>query len=302
MTVAPVSAVIPTFNSAGLVTEAVDSALEQSVPPAEVIVVDDGSTDDTAERLAGYGSRIRYVRQTNGGVSAARNRGVAEARAEYVAFLDADDAWHPRKLERQLAAMSARPGCVLLGTHTYPWPGGHPPVDADGCVNLVPWERLAVWNHLVTSSVLVRRDTLAKVGPFDTRLQGPEDHDLWIRVAESGAVGVLAAPLTGYRDVPASLSKQARKMEEGMWRIVHKLSDRGAWAGRPLLRAEARSVVHHRCAYMFAAAGEYRSALWRSLCGLVEYPLPYRTVQVLPLERPRRLARILSDWCRRGRG
>jgi glycosyltransferase involved in cell wall biosynthesis len=293
-----ISVVIPTFNSAGLVTDAIDSALAQSRPPTEVIVVDDGSTDDTAKRLACYGPRIRYIHQPNGGVSAARNRGVAEAAAEYVAFLDADDVWHPRKLERQVAALAAQPGCVLLGTHTYDWPGTHPEATS-GEVQPVFWERLAVRNELVTSSLLARRDTLSAVGPFDTRLQGPEDHDLWIRLAEVGPVGILAAPLTGYRDVPDSLSKHARRMEEGMWRIVRKLADRGAWSGRPLLRALARSVVHHRCAYMYASAGEYPRAVWRAVCGMVTYPLPYPAGTTPPLERSKRLARVVAGWLRR---
>ena len=97
-----VSVVIPSFNCGSFVSQAIDSVLAQTCAPAEVIVVDDGSTDDTAERLEPYMDRIRYVFQENRGVSAARNRAVAESRGHCVAFLDADDVWHPRKLELQL--------------------------------------------------------------------------------------------------------------------------------------------------------------------------------------------------------
>ena len=90
----------------------------------------------------------------------------------------------------------------------------------------VPWELLAVRNVFVTSSVLIRRTVLDRVGEFDTRLQGPEDHDLWLRVAEVTRTGNLDVPLTGYRDVPGSLSKQPRRMEEGMLRIIAKLGAR----------------------------------------------------------------------------
>src|SRR6185437_11144924 len=96
---ARVSVVIPTYNSGPLVTEAVESVLAQTLPAAEVLVVDDGSTDDTPERLAAYGERIRYLPQANQGVAAARNRGIREATGDLIAFLDADDVWHPRKLE-----------------------------------------------------------------------------------------------------------------------------------------------------------------------------------------------------------
>src|SRR5436305_5180727 len=101
----PVSVVIPTYNCGGLVAEAVGSVLAQSRLPAEIIVVDDGSRDDTRERLAPFGDRIRYVCQANQGVSAARNLGVQHARGEVIAFLDADDIWHPRRLELQLQVM-----------------------------------------------------------------------------------------------------------------------------------------------------------------------------------------------------
>src|SRR4051812_15034062 len=94
-----ISVVIPTYNCARWVTEAVDSVLAQVLPASQVIVVDDGSRDDTARRLEPYLSRaVEYVRQENQGVSVARNTGVARSGGEYVAFLDADDAWHPRKL------------------------------------------------------------------------------------------------------------------------------------------------------------------------------------------------------------
>ena len=121
-----VSVIIPAYNSGPLVEEAIGSALAQTRPPAEVVVIDDGSTDDTAERLARFGPPVRVIRQANGGVSAARNRGLAAATGAFVAFLDADDVWHPDKLRRQLEAFAKRPELGLLGTLTVPWPGTFP--------------------------------------------------------------------------------------------------------------------------------------------------------------------------------
>src|SRR5258706_6591961 len=108
-----ISVIIPTFNSAALVTAAVDSVLAQTTPPTEILVVDDGSTDDTRQRLAPYAGRLRYLHQQSKGVAAARNLGLKQATGEFVAFLDADDIWHPRKLERQLTAMTANPDIGL---------------------------------------------------------------------------------------------------------------------------------------------------------------------------------------------
>src|SRR5688500_9583140 len=105
MTKALVSVVIPAYNYGHFVTEAVASALNQTHPHVEVIVVDDGSTDGTADILKPFGSRIRYIYQPNRGLSAARNTGIRAARGEWVAFLDADDLWHPSKTETQLSAV-----------------------------------------------------------------------------------------------------------------------------------------------------------------------------------------------------
>src|SRR5262245_37852496 len=122
-----VSVIIPTYNSGPLVVEAVESVLRQTQPATEIIVVDDGSTDDTQERLAAYRDRIRCVRQSNARVAAARNTGLALASGEIVAFLDADDAWHPHKLERQLAVLREHPQIGLLATDLTDWPGTFAP-------------------------------------------------------------------------------------------------------------------------------------------------------------------------------
>src|SRR5262245_22134264 len=214
-----VSVVIPTYNSGPLVVEAVRSVLAQSRPAAEIIVIDDGSTDDTRERLADFASQIRYIHQPNQGVAAARNHGVRAASCEWVAFLDADDVWHPRKLEYQLVALEARPDLVLLGTATLDWPVCSWPADALNGPRQpiqVEWKRLLVKNYFTTSSVMVRRSILEQAGPFDTTLQGPEDYDLWLRIAELGPVANLPLPLTGYRAVSGSLSRQAARMERDM--------------------------------------------------------------------------------------
>jgi glycosyltransferase involved in cell wall biosynthesis len=295
-----VSVVIPTFNSGRLVAEAVASALAQTVVPAEVIVVDDGSTDDTPERLAPYAGRVRYIRQENRGVSAARNRGVAEARGEFVAFLDADDVWHPRKWELQLRAFDRLPGLGMIGAQPFDWPASVfpslPGADAPR-VTPVGWRDLVVKNYLTTSSVVVRRDVLERAGRFDTALQGPEDRDLWLRVAEVAPIVNLELPLVGYRDVPGSVSKSVERCQTSMLRILRKLDEQGAWRGRRVLRRKAFSYVYHSCAYLHGAAGSYRRALACSLYSVAWYPLPYRACEVkTPGERPKRLLINLLHW------
>ena len=289
-----ISVVIPTYNSGHLLVQAVDSVLAQTVAPAEIIVVDDGSTDDTRERLRPYSRVVRHVFQENQGVSAARNCGVCAARGELVAFLDADDVWHPRKLELQTRVFVEDPGLGLLGTGTFDWPAAAFPEggpDQPGPVVPVTWRQLAVKNYLSTSSVVARRNLLIQAGPFDTRLQGPEDRDLWLRVAEIARIANLDRPLTGYRAmVPGSLSKRAATCQAGMLRILRKMDERGAWEGRRLLRRKSFGYLYHSCAYLHASEGSYVKALGNLMRSFAWYPLPYRRSEVRTrFERPKRL-------------
>jgi glycosyltransferase involved in cell wall biosynthesis len=279
----PVSIVIPSFNSASLVTQAVDSVLGQSAPPVEVIVVDDGSRDDTQQRLAAYGDRIVSLFQENQGVAAARNHGLRRARADFVAFLDADDVWHPRKLEWQVEVLRQHPEVGLLGTGVFDWPAAAFPEVGDVTdtrLDVLSWRRLAVKNYFTTSSVLVRRSLLDRVGEFDRQLHGPEDYDLWLRLAQITTVANLCVPLTGYRNVAGSLGKQAITMQAGLERILHKLDEGQAWKGDTLLRRKAYSYLHYSCAYLHGAGGNPQAALRNLLRSFAWYPLPYRRAEV----------------------
>jgi glycosyltransferase involved in cell wall biosynthesis len=194
-----VSVVIPAYRAEQLLETAISSVARQTFRDLEVIVVDDHSPDDTegaARRLlAGTGLPHTVVRQpVNGGPSAARNRGVALARGEYVAFLDADDEWLPDKLARQVALMDADPAMTLCGCQA-DW------VDMDGTLirplydNLpdrLPdgWKTL-LWNcYVATPCAMARREDLG-IAPFDTSLRVGEDRDLWIRLASNGVVGLV---------------------------------------------------------------------------------------------------------------
>ena len=291
-----VSVVIPTYNSGPLVVEAVASVLAQTRPADEVLVVDDGSTDDTAERMAALGPSVRCVYKENGGVSTARNRGVAEATGEWIAFLDADDVWHPRKLEIQLSALARRTDLALLGTRLYPWPGTHPDPGARAAedVDEIRFERLVVRNALVTSTIVARAEALRAAGPFDTQLSGPEDYDLWLRMVQRVPVANLRVALTGYRsNRPGSLSKNADRMEAGMRAILEKLERSGALRGRPLLRRKAWSSFRFTCGSTRYWLGEPGPAVRHLLRSLIGYPFGSELSQ-RRFVRLRLLARALA--------
>jgi len=292
-----VSVIIPTFNCRSWVGQAIDSALAQTLAPTEIIVIDDGSTDDTGAVLNAYGTRIRRITQPNQGVAAARNSGLRAARGDLVAFLDADDVWHPCKLALQTRIMSKSPDVGLLASRVFPWPAETMP-ELELPEGLRPVrigrEQLAVRNYLPTSSVLVRRDVVERTGEFDVRLNGPEDHDYWLRTTGVASVALLSLPLVGYRRVSGSLSTRPRTMEAGLRRILHKLDGDDFWRGDRMLRRRAYGYASLSCSQLYGAAGDQISAARKLLESLAWYPLPMRRAEAgVPLGRARRLAVVL---------
>jgi peptidoglycan/LPS O-acetylase OafA/YrhL/glycosyltransferase involved in cell wall biosynthesis len=288
-----ISVVIPAYNASAWVAEAIESVLAQTVPPHEIIAVDDGSTDGTREVLAKYGDRVKVVTQENQGVAAARNHAARVSSGDWIAYLDADDVWHPRKLELQSAAILQRPDVGLLGTRAGDVQGVGNAVKQTPRLAPLEWTQLAVKNHFTASSVMVRRELLELAGGFDTELHGPEDYDLWLRVTEMTRSAVLETELVGYREVPGSLGRRARSMERGLSRVLSKMDERSAWGERRVLRRKARSYCKFSCAYMYTTSGEHFEALRRLVESLLLYPWPYRRNEVrLPMARARLFVRV----------
>jgi len=200
-----VSVVIPTYNSALTVVAAVESALNQTHSETQVIVIDDGSTDDTARRLVPYLEKIQYLVQENVGRSAARNRGIRAANGRYVAFLDSDDWWLPRKVEILAAVLDANPrvGLVYSSCFLVQATGAQAPqryaATQDDHGSYV-FEELAMRNFIGSpSNVMIRSDVVQAVGGFDETLHAYEDWDLYLRIAADYPVAYVAQPLTLYR-------------------------------------------------------------------------------------------------------
>ncbi len=208
-----VSVILPTYNRATVLGEAIDSVRAQTFNEWELIVVDDGSTDGTAtvvERSARRDGRIDYVRAKQGGVSAARNLGIQKARGEFVAFLDDDDLWLPEKLTRQVQALGAHPHWAFVYTQAE-----LRFVDGESRRLRLPlattFETLLARNTIVTPSLLARREALREVGGFNERMAVMEDVDLFLRVASRHPFGVLSEALTICR--PSRARYRARHAE-----------------------------------------------------------------------------------------
>ena len=292
-----VCTVIPAYNAEAFLHKAIDSVLSQTMPVDEIIVVDDGSKDATCAVVERYGARVRLMRQQNQGPAAARNLAIRSTTCDTIAFLDADDAWHPQKIEKQLAAMAATPGSVFCYTgllHCYEdgREAAHPAHPLETLRSELrirnPW--------LVPSCFMVSRAAYLEVGGFDTSLKGSEDWDFAIALLDLGPFCAVYEPLTIYQLSVSSLSAnpdwmflETRKMlARRLLTGLHGLS-RWAWRQRILsfhayvAGQNARDRKEHRkeLRYLLYSAVLWPSPWWR--------PVRYKALAVTLINRlPRR--------------
>jgi glycosyltransferase involved in cell wall biosynthesis len=272
-----ITVIVPVYNGGQFIADALDSALKQTVLPTQIIVINDGSTDDTDARLVPYRDRITLIDQANQGAAAARNAGLRIATGEFIAFLDADDVWHQRKLEAQVQLMRQRPEIQLIGTGTYNFPRtDEADIPADAEVEEISRDRLLVRNYFTASSVMIRCEMVRRLGGFDTSVSSVEDFDYWQRVAELGMVAIIRSPLTGYRHVAGSVSRRPVGVEKGLRRILQKLDEQDSWHGRRWMRRKAISHLHYSISHLYGAAGCQLLSFWKLLQSLAWYPLPFR--------------------------
>ncbi|MBK9050653.1 MAG: glycosyltransferase [Chloroflexi bacterium] len=241
MTAAPlVSVIIPTYNHARFVVQAVQSVLAQTYPHVEVIVVDDGSTDGTVQVLEPWAGRIRVVRQNNAGVSAARNHGFALAQGTYLTFLDADDLFLPDKLTRDVALLE---GDLAVGMAYCSWRyvaedgeqvlGELRPQKAGHLLEDLLLRRF----HCVPGAATIRREALERVGLFAEHCPAAADTDLWVRLAYAGyTFACVDEPLFLYRSVSDSMSRQIARQERDEFNRLD------AFFATPDLRAEVQAL------------------------------------------------------------
>lgn len=218
------SVIVPVYNGAPYLRQAIDSVLAQKSHGIELLVVDDGSTDDTPDILAAYGAKITVITQPNRGLSTARNVGVAAARGRWLAFLDADDFWLPDFARRMLEAAAA-PQCGILACS---WiyverdgrPIGPPKLPAHSRVTLVD---LLQGNRFPPVAMLVRRDLVKRIGGFDPTIDGVQDWDLWLRLASEGhVIECIPDVLAAYRLTSGSMSRNVLLMRDNEFHVLDK--------------------------------------------------------------------------------
>ncbi len=217
-----VSVVIPTFNRAHYVVETINSVLAQTLKDLEVIVVDDGSTDNTREAVEKFGDPVKYVYQNNGGVASASNAGFRSSTGEYVGLLGDDDLWLSNKLEVQVKELDRNPqlGFVCSQADVF---------NDDGILytlkrydNKDTYEDLFNNNFVPTLTVLMRRSCVEQIGFLDETIASAEDYDYWLRLARRWPFKFIDQTLAKWRMTPNSVSKNLNKMFLGHWQMFHK--------------------------------------------------------------------------------
>ena len=261
-----VSVVIPTYNYGRYIVEAIESVLNQTFPDREVIVVDDGSTDDTGELIGRFGDRVRYIYQRNLGPSAARNTGIRAARGEYVGFLDSDDLWLPEKLALQVAVLDS---CQAVGLvysdalffrdETQAIIGAHREVFPHPAGRILA--QLVLGNVISSPTPLVRRSILDRVGLFDEDLKASEDWDLWIRIAKICEIAYIDQPLAKYRRHRHNKSLNTKAIGMGQLLVLNKIfADADLPREIERLRRVAYSNLYTEIGLTYFIRGEYESA------------------------------------------
>ena len=267
-----VSVIIPAYNAADFIAEAVETVRAQTFRDYEIIVVDDGSSDGTADVVRRLGGEVRYHRQPNGGVASARNAGLELSRGDLVCFLDSDDLWLPEKLAMQTAFMAAHPDIGLLFADATESHGDVVQKESilatmqcgTEATSQAPIEdafrKLLVENFVPTSSVMLRRSCVTTAGPFDVALQNVEDRDMWLRVAAHFPIACLPQRLVRKRSHGANISARTEIALRARIRVWQKCRERfPALAPAPLCN-QLLAITYQELGYILLAKGEGREA------------------------------------------
>ncbi len=263
-----VSAVIPAFNYGHYVAVAVQSVLDQTYSPIECIVVDDGSTDNTADVLATFGGRVRTIRQKNRGLAATRNVGIKASRGEFVALLDADDRWWPDKIARQVDAFAENPtaaavGCGAeavgaAGQRLFEVIVASTSPGSDGIRDVFLRKK---WVGGSASGAMIRRSVLDRIGLFDETLTAAEDWDMWLRI-------VAEHPIVNLPDVLVTILKHqtgtftnAAKMEANQRKVFDRAVARWPDVIDGATRRRGRALIAADAGREHALAGSHFEAV-----------------------------------------
>lgn len=274
-----VSVVIPAYNKADLTIKTVESVLGQTYENIEVIVVDDGSTDDTKKKLQLFGDRITYICKQNGGASSARNVGIKQATGEYIALIDCDDIYYPEKIAKSVECLEKKSDYGFVYTGAYFMNGDGDVISEHGISDhpASGWiaSRLIVKNFICNSTAVIRRECFEKVGYFDEKIFIPADWDMLLRLAERYKAAYIDDKLTGYR---LSDSYTASNMEMGINEIIYVLNKALSRNSHfhSGLKKRCLSTVYFTCGINYAVMQDFKKSQESLLKAVLNKPYNLR--------------------------
>jgi glycosyltransferase involved in cell wall biosynthesis len=284
--VATVDVIIPAFNAAKYLPFALESVGAQTFDDWHIVLVDDGSTDDTAQVIAPflgrYGSKITYIQQENRGLPASRNRAIKSSTSEFIALLDADDIWMPCRLSESLGVLTTRPqvgltyGLIKLvdseGRTNRTWTGnqGHP----EGQIASQIYMRKI---ELPCPTITFRRRCVDEVGFFDETMRATEDRDLWLRIALRYEVAFVPEILASYRMSPGSMSTDSRRMLDAQLHFIRKHYGSKGCGFLPRQASVARAYKQQ--AEALKGQSRVGAALLSALWAVAIYPFDFNNVR-----------------------
>ncbi len=279
-----ISVIIPTYNAAEYLPEAIESVLAQTFKDYELIVVDDGSTDGTESVVKKFGDRIRYFRQENRGPGAAKNLGIRNSRGPLLATLDADDKWVPHKLQAQYEYMKAHPeaGMVNANVSTFD-EKGIVTYEVDGTLRKTyqgwVFDRLIIQNFIASGTVMFRKECLDKVGLFPENYMISEDWHLWLRIAKEYPVGYINEPLGLYRWQEKSLTWDYAKAYPDRLAVLNEIISLypDYFKNRKRLIRRAYGSLFMRYGYALFDRGDYADARAKFFVSIRNNPFQFKS-------------------------
>jgi len=277
---AQVDIIIPAYNAAKYLPAALESVIAQTFDDWKILLIDDGSTDETPEIALSFGARLgtklHYIRQENKGLPAARNTAIRNSTAEFLAILDADDVWLPWRLEESVKSFDGRPNCGLsygmiqyidVEGKTSEWVDRRQK-NAEGRIAAQIYTRKV---NLPCPTITFRRECVADVGLFDETMRATEDRDMWLRIALKYEVAFIGRVIAHYRLSPNSMSTDLNRMLTAQLRFVEK--HRGAPGFGFWQRREALGLIYRQYADTLSTRKQLTAALKNSLKAFALFPL-----------------------------
>jgi len=279
-----VSIIIPAYNKAELTVKTVDSVLKQTYPNIEILVVDDGSTDNTREVLSSYQDKIRYIYKENGGASSARNFGIKKAKGEFIGFVDCDDLYARDKVELSVTYLKKNPdfgylhtgACFIDEKDEIVGDYSHPMSQQQGWVS----RRLILHNFICNSTVFMRKSALERTGFFDEEIFTPADWDMWIRLAEIVQIGYIDYPLTYYRVSDNFVFSRLKRAEKEERFVIEKYFKRNIHMGN-IFKRRVLSNLYLRFAQCYFLKNNIKLLKARFFRSLFKNPLNLKAIVLL---------------------